>query len=144
MARDVDIGKPIPYRRRAGVSQIFTTTIDLKQAAAAYDLATAIDQNLLIEDVAILLPNVDVIGDATITSIAIATDQETPFEFLTAADGAKANLAAEANFQKTGCGCILKATEKIQLTIAGGAADDPTVCTVVIKCRAVVNGGYLA
>ena len=144
MARDVDIGEPTSYRRLVGVSQIFTTTIDLAQAAAAYDLATTTDQNLLIEDVAILLPNIDVTDDATITSIAIATDQETPFEFLTAANGAKANLVAEANFQKTGCGCILKATEKIQLTIAGGAADEATVCTVVIKCRAVISGGYLA
>ncbi|GAH98830.1 unnamed protein product [marine sediment metagenome] len=38
----------------------------------------------------------------------------------------------------------VKVGKKIQLTIAGGAADAATVCDVIAEYRAVVSGGYLA
>jgi len=38
---------------------------------------------------------------------------------------------------------ILADTQKIQLSIAGGAADAPTVCTAVVTYRPIDAGAYL-
>jgi len=130
-------------KRQAGKSQIFATTIDLAQAAAAYDLATATTADCLIESIVLRLPNVDASDDATITSIKIHTDDTTEQTFVSAVDGATANLTAEAQLAWTGA-CLLDTGAKIQLTTAGGAADAATLCQVVIKFRAVTDGGYLA
>lgn len=119
------------------------TTIDLQQAAAAYDLFTGTAQDVLVEALAIRLPNVDVSDDATITSISIATDDATPVELVTSTQGAKANLTAEKQISWTGA-LYVKVGTKIQLTIAGGAADAETVCDVAAFFRPVVPGGYLA
>ncbi|GAI96078.1 unnamed protein product, partial [marine sediment metagenome] len=50
---------------------------------------------------------------------------------------------AEAQLGYTGV-IMIKVGKKIQLTIAGGAADNPTVCDVIAEYRAVASGGYLA
>lgn len=127
----------------AGKAQINTTTIDLAQAAASYTLFTGTTQDVMIESLSIRLPNVDVSDDATITSISIQTNDTTPQVFVNSVIGAKAYLTAEAQLGWTGAS-LLKAGKLIQLTIAGGAADVATACDVVVKCRSVVSGGYLA
>ena len=127
---------------RAGRAQSATTTIDLEQAAAAYDLFTGTTADFIIESLNIRLPAVDVSDDANLTSIAIATEDATPFVFLTAAQGAVANLTSEAQLGWTGVGQI-NVGSKIQLTIAGGASDVATVCEVVAIGRAAADGGSL-
>ncbi len=127
----------------AGKDQVAATTIDLEQAAASYDLFTGTAQDVILEELVIRLPNVDVSDDAALTSISIQTDDVTPQVIISAADGAKANLTAEAQLYWTAA-MLIKVGTKIQLTIAGGAADAATVCDVVAKCRAVVAGGNLA
>jgi len=122
--------------------QVAKTTIDLEQAAATYDLFIGADEDVLLEKLVIRLPDVDCSDDAAITSISIQTDDTTPEELISVATGDVANLTAEAQLSWTGA-IIIKVGTKIQLTIAGGAADDPTVCDVVAKCRAVVAGGSL-
>ncbi len=129
--------------RAAGKLQMKATTIDLHQAAGTYDLFTGTTQDVIVEKLSFRLPNIPVSDDAAITSIAIATNDVSPHQFITAVDGAKANLTAEVQITWTGA-CLLKAGKKIQLTIAGGTADAETVCDVVAQCRAVVSGGYLA
>lgn len=129
--------------RTAGNTQIKARTIDLQQAAGAKDLWTATSQSVLVESLAFRLPNVNVADDATITSIKISTNDTTSKDFITAASGAKANLTAENQLVFTGS-MLVKVGKKIQLTIAGGAADAPTVCDVVVRYRAVADGGYLA
>jgi len=126
-----------------GKIQMAATTIDLQQAAASYDLFTGTTQDVIAEKLVIRLPNVDVSDDVTITSISIQTDDATPQVFISSTTGAKANLTAEAQLSWTGA-ILIKTGTKIQLTIAGGAADAPTVCDVIAECRAVVAGGYLA
>jgi hypothetical protein len=129
--------------RIAGKMQIKGTTIDLAQIAGAYDLFTGTTQDVVVEKLAFRLPNVNVADDATITSIAIASNDSTPQVMISAALGAKANLTAEAQIYWTGA-VLLKAGKKIQLTIATGAADAATVCDVVAEYHAVTGGGYLA
>lgn len=115
-------------------------TIDLKQAAATYDLFECTTGEVLVESLVIRLPNVDVSDDATITSISIQTDDTTPTVFIDSTAGAKANLTAEAQLGWTGA-ILLAVGTKIRLTIAGGAADTNTVCHVAIKGSAVEHGG---
>jgi hypothetical protein len=125
-----------------GNLQIKATTINLAQIAGAYDLFTGTIQDVIVEKLSFRLPNVNVADDATITSIAIATNDTTAQVLISAAQGAKANLTAEAQITWTGT-VLLKAGKKIRLTIAGGAADAATVCDVVAEYRAVTGGGYL-
>ncbi|MBA7678396.1 hypothetical protein ES703_86671 [subsurface metagenome] len=126
-----------------GRAQIKATTEDLQQAAASYDLVTGTTQDVIIESLTLRCP-VDCSDDVgAFTGISIQTDDTTAQVFIAQADGVKANLTQDAQLAWTGA-ILLKATKKIQLTIYGGAADDPTVCDIVVKCRAVVSGGYLA
>ena len=129
--------------RVAGKMQVKATTIDLAQIAGAYDLFTGTTQDVVVEKLTFRLPNVNVADDATITSIAIASNDATPQVLISSALGVKANLTAEAQISWTGA-ALLKAGKKIQLTIAGGTADAATVCDVVAEFRAVTGGGYLA
>jgi len=126
-----------------GRSQIKATTEDLQQAAGAKDLVTGTDQDVIIESLTLRCP-VDCSDDAgAFTGISIQTDDATPQVIISQADGVKANLTEDAQLAWTGA-ILLKATQKIQLTIYGDPADAATVCDIVIKCRAVVSGGYLA
>ena len=129
--------------RLAGVAQVAVTTEDLAQAAATYDLFTGTSQDVILESLLIRLPNVDVSDDASITSISIQTDDVTVTVIIDSTNGAKANLTAEAQLAWTGS-ALIKVGTKIRLTISGGAADAATVCDIVARCRAVVDGGYLA
>ena len=122
---------------------IAETTEDLQQAAATYDLFTATDGNVLVEKVVFTLPNVDCSDDANITSISIVTDEGVPRTLVTTTQGAKANLVANASFSYS-TPFTLPITKKIQLVIAGGASDAPTVCTCTAKYANIVPGGYLA
>jgi hypothetical protein len=126
-----------------GRLQVAATTIDLQQAADTYDLFIGTTQDVVVEKLLIRLPNVDVSDDVTITSISIQTNDETAQTFISATDGAVDKLTAEAQLGYTGV-IMIKVGKKIQLTIAGGAADDPTVCDVIAVYRAVAGGGYLA
>lgn len=129
-----------------GKLQVAHTTIDLNQAAATYDLFTAVTQDVAIEKLVIRMPAI--VAGGALTSIAIQTDDATPQVFITAAEGAVANLTSEAqlSWAPAGGAIILDAGTgaKIRLTIAGGAHGAAYVCDVVAEYRAVVSGGYLA
>ena len=122
-------------------AQIATTTIDLDQAAATYDLFTGTTQVVVLESLNIKMPTGNCGG--ALTSISIQTDDVTPGVIISAADGVVANLTSEADLGWTGTLYITVGT-KIRLTIAGGAHGAGYVCNVIAKCRAVVAGGYLA
>lgn len=124
-------------------SFVTPTTIDLQQVAGDYTLYTGTTADVYIETFKITLPAVNVSDDVNITSISIQTDTATVITLLSAANGAKANLTANASFSYS-TPFYLPATKLIQLTIAGGAADAATVCTVKCRWTPVVPGGYLA
>ncbi len=127
-----------------GKAQIAATTIDLNQAAATYDLFTGTTQDVIVEKLVIRMP--DIVGGGALTSISIQTDDTTPLVFITAAEGAVANLVAEAQLSWAPAGgiALIKVGTKIRLTIAGGAHGIAYVCDVEVLCRAVVAGGNLA
>jgi len=124
-----------------GRTQIAATTIDLNQAAGAYDLFTGTTQAVLLESFVIRCP--DIVAGGALTSIAVATDDTTPGIIIDPTTGAVANLTAEAQISWDGSVYIPVGT-KIQLTIGGGAHGVAYVCNVIAKGRSVVSGGYLA
>lgn len=117
-------------------------TINLKQAAATYDLFTATTQNVFIDFLTIIIP-ADLTAEATLTAISIQSDDVAPVEFISATAGAVANLSAAAHLQYAGP-AVVASTKKIQLTIAGGATAADQNCLVFVSYRPVVAGGYLA
>lgn len=123
-----------------GKLQVAATTIELNQAVGDKDLFLGTDQDVVVEKLVIRIP-VDVSGGA-MDSLSIQTDDTTAQVFIDATTGAKANLTAQAQLAWTGA-VLLKATKKIQLTIAGAATGIACSCDVVCECRAVVAGGYL-
>ncbi len=128
----------------AGKQQIAKTTEDLNQVAGTYDLFTGTTQDVLLESLLIRMPNI--IAGGAITSISIQTNDATSQVLISAADGAVANLTAEAQlaWQNFNAPVLVKVGKKVQLTIAGGAHGSAYVCDVVAKVRAVTSGGYLA
>lgn len=126
--------------RVAGKLQIATTTEDLNQVAASYDLLIGTTQSVILEKLVIRMPT-EAAGGA-ITSITIQTDDVTPSVIINSTDGAVANLTSEAQLSWTGA-ILIPVGTKIQLTIAGGAHGSTYTTIVVAQCRAVVAGGYL-
>ena len=127
--------------RVAGKLQIATTTEDLNQAAASYDLFTGTTQPLILEKLVIQMP-VGAAGGA-LTSISIQTDDATPSVIINSTDGAVANLTSEAQLAWTGA-ILISVGTKIQVTIAGGAHGSTYTTTILVQCRAVTTGGHLA
>ena len=82
-------------------------------------------------------------GGGAVTSISLVTDDATPAEFLSVADGDVANMTSEAQFSWTGFVKIAVGT-KIQLILAGGAQGVEYLVELTAKCEAIVDGGYLA
>jgi hypothetical protein len=131
------------WTSKGGSSTLKITTIDINQPADDYTLLVAGGGAVLIESVALRLPSVDCSDDAALTAISLETDDTTHVEILTAANGAVANLTAEAQFAYT-TPFVLAEGKGIVLTIAGGAADAATVCTLAVKYRALEAGAYLS
>lgn len=125
-----------------GKLQIKATTIDLNQVAGTYDLFTGTTQDVVVEKLVLRCPAL--VAGGALTSISIQTDDATPQVFISAVQGAVANLTSEAQLAWTGAVLIDAGTgAKIRLTIAGGATGVAYVCDVVCQCRAVVAGGFL-
>ena len=133
------------YVRRAGIVQIVSTTIDLDQAADSYNLFTGAVADCVLQSLVIRLPNVDCSDDTDhgFTDISIHTDDVTQSVIISSVVGAIGNLTAEAQLAWVG-NIFIKVGTKIQLTIAGGAVDDATVCDVVATFVADSNGGYFS
>lgn len=126
----------------AGRAQMAVKTVDLQQAAGAYDLFTGAENSVILESLIFRTP-VDCSDDSGgFTGISIQTDDATLQELISQANGVKANLTEAAQISWNG-NVLLKVGKKVQLTIYGAAADAATVCEVIVKCRAVLSGGYL-
>jgi hypothetical protein len=126
------------------VDMVLGTTVDLQQAAGDYTLYTATSGAVFVTGFTLTLPNVNVSNDVNITSISVQSDMTVPNVVISAAAGAKANLTALKAFTYTGAPFTLTVGKLIQLTIAGGAADAPTLCTVTARCIPITPSAYLA
>jgi hypothetical protein len=127
-----------------GIGVLVPTTIELNQVAASYTLYTGTTQPVELLSLVIRMPAVTVVGTG-VTSISIQTEDTTPQTFVTAVEGAVANLTAEAQISWSPSGgiCYIGVGTLIQLTIAGAAAGDSRICNVVACYRPIVTGGTL-
>lgn len=89
-------------------------TANLAQAAAAYTLATSTG-GVLITRVSIFVTT----AGATFTSVAIATNNTTADAFLTAGEGAVANVTVGKNLKDFSVRAWLPTTKLVQYTIVG-------------------------
>jgi hypothetical protein len=101
--------------------------IDLNQAADDYDLFTARDEPVYLENLVISCPDAAAAG--ALTSISIQTDHTTPQVIISAAAGIVGNLTAQAQLAWIG-NIRIEPGKKIQLTIAGGATGVAYSCIV--------------
>lgn len=116
------------------------TQINLNQAAATYNVMTAMAQNLFIDAVIVSVPD-SLSAVETFTGITVQTDDAAPIEILSATAGAKALLTG--NFYSVFRGpSVTAATKKIQLTITGAAAGAGKVADITVLWRPLVAGGY--
>ena len=94
--------------------------VDLSQAAGTYTLLTASGGAVAIYSLALYVTT----AGTLFTSVSIETDATTPFVFLSAADGALANITSEANVATTWNqlqAVIIGDTHALTYTIAGAA-----------------------
>ena len=120
-----------------GRTKVATTTEDLNQAAASYTLFTGTTADVVLQSLTLRNANVDCSDDATITGISIQTDDGTPAIFLSQADGAIANLTAEAQLTYFGP-VYIKLGSIVKMTIYGGASD--ATCVVDVSAVYVSTG----
>ncbi len=133
----------VTYTMQAGVMQSKAITADVQRAAGTYDLFTGTAQDVLIDSLTIRMSGGAAGG--TVTSISIQTNDATPQTFISALEGAIGNLLnqAQLSWAPAGGKILLKVGQKIQLTIAGGAAGAANLADVAVDYHAVVSGGYL-
>lgn len=125
----------------AGKMQTKVKTLDLNTAVVGLnDLFTGAGQTVIIEKLIIKMP--DAPGAAPMTGITIQTDHTTAQVFITAAQGAVANMTAQNQFSSTDP-ISLEVGKKVQLTLAGGQSLAGYVVTIEVLYRAVTTGGNL-
>jgi len=111
----------------------YRTWFSLNQGAASYNLYTT-NQSAVLEGLIIKCPNAAAGG--ALTAISVQTDDSTPQVLISQAQGAVANLAAEAQLAWQGL-CWLDKTRNLQVTIYGGATGFGYTLTVVLLWRSV-------
>lgn len=118
-------------------TQVSVKTMDLSQAAGTYDLA-AVNANggVIVESIEFYVTETG----ATFTDVAAQTDDTTPEEFLSAAEGAVANITAGKVLKKFAGDTYIHTSKKIQYTITGSTGDGTVIA--IIKWRpSVANAG---
>lgn len=123
-------------------SSFLGQTVNYKQvslaAEATVNIMTATVQSLFIDAVIVHVPD-DLSGVAAFTSLAVATNDASPIEIMSATEGAKANLTG--NFFHIHRGPDVTASTKIlQATITGAATGK--VADITVLWRPLVSGGY--
>jgi len=115
-------------------------TLNLAQAAATYDVTQALSGAVFVEDWAL---QVSVVG-AVFDSVSIQTDDTTPWELLSAVEGAVANLLDGANLQPAAKGKAFRLAvgKKIQFTLAGALGTGEL--KLAVRYRETTGGARLS
>lgn len=117
-----------------------TFTANLAQAAATYDLATCnATGGVVIHDIQIYVAT----AGATLTSVAIQTNDTTSVAILSAVEGAVANLTVGKNVAKAFTGpTYLHTSKKIQFTLVGTTGTGSLL--VIVRYQPSVAGADIA
>jgi len=126
--------------KEAAQNPVAITSIDLNQLADNYTLFTAINQDLFIDFLVIIIPR-DLTGEL-LDAISIQSTDIEPVVFVSEEDGAVENLTAGKHLVYRGPD-IVAATKEIQLTIHATGTAEECICPVYVSYRPAVAGGYL-
>jgi hypothetical protein len=115
-------------------------TANLAQAAGTYDLAAAnATGGVIIHDIQIYV----VTAAATLTSVAIQTNDTTSVPILSAVEGAVANLTVGKNVSKVFNGpTYVHTSKKIQYTLVGTTGTGSLL--VVVRYQPTTNGADIS
>jgi hypothetical protein len=113
--------------------------VNCAQAAGTYDLFTATG-DCLVE----VNTYYQITAGATFTSLAIQTDDTTPFVIMSAAEGAVANLTAQKNITTANkiAPFLLQNGKKIRMTLVGTTGTGTGM--LAVQYTPVTTGAYLA
>ena len=114
-------------------------SMNLGQAAGSYDLCAVSGGDVVIWGMSVF----STANAATWTSVTIQSNSTTPFVFLNATDGARANFTAGKDVPITWtqvAKCLIHAGFKIQYTIAGSTGTGVALVTILAQS---VSGGVL-
>jgi hypothetical protein len=128
----------------AGRLQMHIYQTDLDSCTVnTYATETAVTEDVIIEGL-VAYCHSDMTAEASFTGFSIQTDADTPFEFISQADGAVANMGAESQITWTGH-MLLKQGTYLTFTTYGGTVSSSTwPWDWHITFRAVADGGYIA
>ena len=114
--------------------------VNMAQAAGTYTLVTATNGDVMIEVNRVY----QITAGATFTSARISTNDTTPFDIMTAAEGAVASLTAGKNIAtaNTIAPFVLKSGKVIQLTMLGTTGTG--TATLALEYFPLTPGAYLA
>lgn len=112
--------------------------INTSQAAATYDLLTASGGDVQIESVTFYTS----VAGVGLVSVSVQTNDTTPVEMLSAAEGALAALTVGKNLKQFTTRTILASTKKIQYTIVGTGSGG--TIKAIIKWIPCVAGAILS
>lgn len=101
-------------------------TANLAQAAATYDLCAATGGAVLVREVVVYVS----VAGATFTSVAIQTNTTTAVTFLTAGEGAVANVTVDKTLKDSTSVAYLASGKKIQFTLVGATGTGTLLVTV--------------
>lgn len=115
-------------------------TANLAQAAGTYDLAIASAAGgVVIQDIQVYVAT----AGATLTSVAVQTNDTTPVTMLSAVEGALANLTVGKNVAKAFTGpTYLHTSKKIQYTLVGVTGTGSLL--VVVRYQPSVAGADIS
>lgn len=114
-----------------------TWSLNLNQNAGTYDITTCTGGDVYIAGFAIYTP----IAAGGLTSVSIQTDDTTQQIFLSAQDGAVANLTQQKLIKSGNMPMYLTPNKKIQFTIAGNG----NAGTILFSLRfSPIKGGFLS
>lgn len=110
-------------------SQVGNFSMNLAQAAATYDLATA-SGDLIIDKIAFYVTA----AGTVFTSVSVQTNQTTPAVLLSAVEGAVANVVSQKTMTiALTAPVVIKSGQKIQFTIVGATGTGTIVATAVYR-----------
>lgn len=108
-------------------------TININQAAATYDLATALGGDVMIHP-GLSSWYCDASAAGPTTSVSVQTDTANPTVLVTAVEGAVAGILIGINLHPAwDQPMVLKIGSKIQYTIAGGASAGQITATLAYR-----------
>ena len=128
----------------AGRMQMHIYETDLISCAVnTYATETAVTQDIIIEGI-VCYCHRDMTAEANFTGFSVETNADTPYEFISQAEGAVANMGAESQITWTGHQ-LLKQGIYLTFTTYGGTVSAVTsYWDWYILFRSFADGGYIA